>query len=385
MQQQPVLRPAGRFLNRNLIIVVVAALMVMVLYSVVQGFAAQRQKASRPQEVQVATSTGILQQFPSSYDRIPRPVATQQPVEIRARMSERKVEAAPPSELERLRARLALQALQADLVMDVRSAGRAGLPSTEVQPVAQNAVQQNGLSIGVSLGASGGGPEVLNPRDGSSRQDEKEQFLSKARDPSFEHSFGLEPAGSPYTMMAGTIIPGVLISGINSDLPGQILGQVSENIFDTKLGRHLLVPQGTKVIGQYDSRVVYGQDRVLVVWTRLGFPNGTALSLDGMPGMDMSGYAGLKDKVNHHFLRLLTGVVLGSMLGAGAQIAQGDTGTLDPSFSQLALQGAAQNINQAGQRITEKNLDIQPTIEIRPGHRFSVFVTKDVVLKPYRE
>jgi type IV secretion system protein VirB10 len=225
---------------------------------------------------------------------------------------------------------------------------------------------------------------ALNPRDEASRQDEKEQFLSRKRDPNFQHRHRVERPSSPYTLMAGTIIPGVLISGINSDLPGQIVGQVSENVFDTVAGKHLLIPQGAKVIGQYDSRVVYGQDRALVVWTRIGFPDGSALSLDGMPGTDMSGYAGLSDKVNHHFLRLLTGVVLGSVIGAGAQVAQGDTGTLSPSFPQLALQGAAQNINQAGQRITEKNLSIQPTIEIRPGHRFSVFVTKDLVLAPYR-
>jgi type IV secretion system protein VirB10 len=148
-------------------------------------------------------------------------------------------------------------------------------------------------------------------------------------------------------------------------------------------GAHLLLPQGTKVVGTYDSAVVYGQERVLVVWTRLILPNGKSLSLEGMPGIDLSGYAGLSDKVNNHYGKLITGVVLGSILGAGVQMAEGARDTTNPSFSELAAQGAARNINDAGQQITRKNLNIQPTLEISQGHRFSVFVTKDLILEPY--
>lgn len=366
--------PAGRYLNRNLILLVLGGLMVTIMYSVVQGFAAQNERARAPREVQIATTAPIAQQLPKSYDRIarkPEIAPPERPPERVSRVERKQREVKEPTELERLRARLALQALQSELVMDVPDVTR------QVMSIGQG----NG---GVSAEPLVDSAEVLNPRDEASRQDEKQQFLERRRDPNFVHAHRLERPRSPYTLMAGTIIPGVLISGINSDLPGQIVGQVSENVYDTASGRYLLVPQGAKVIGQYDSRVVYGQDRVLVVWTRIGFPDGSAVSLDGMPGMDVSGYAGLSDKVNHHFLRLLTGVVLGSVIGAGAQVAQGDTGTLNPSFPQLALQGAAQNINQAGQRITEKNLSIQPTIEVRPGHRFSVFVTKDVVLPPFQ-
>ena len=176
-----------------------------------------------------------------------------------------------------------------------------------------------------------------------------------------------------------------MITGINSDPPGQILGQVSQRVFDTATGGTVLIPQGTKVLGTFDSRVVYGQERVLVVWTRLMFPNGRSTSLEGMPGVDMSGYAGLSDEVNNHYLKLLTGVVLGSVLGAGAQTAEGGTSTVDPSFGQLAAQGLAKNINEAGRQITRKNLAIQPTLEITPGFRFNIFVTKDIVLEPYED
>ena len=231
---------------------------------------------------------------------------------------------------------------------------------------------------------SNGKPSTLNPRDFDNRQDEKKEFLISKNDKSTMLSSKLVAPRSDYQLMAGTIISGVMLTGINSDLPGQLLGQVSQNIFDTVHGAHLLIPQGTRVLGSYDSRIVYGQERVLIVWTRLIFPNGKSISLEGMPGVDMSGYAGLSDQVNNHYLRLLTGVVFSSLLSAGAQMAEGRTyNSVNPQYDELALQGAAKNINQVGQEITHKNLNIQPTLEIRPGFRFNVFVNKDIVLEPY--
>lgn len=224
---------------------------------------------------------------------------------------------------------------------------------------------------------------AINPRDNENRQDEKDNFLNERRIEDTHLSSSLISAASKYELMAGTVIPGLMLTGINSDLPGHIVGQVSQNTFDTVTGRYLLLPQGAKVVGLYDSKVTYGQERVLVVWNRIILPNGKSISLEGMPGTDLSGYAGMKDKVNNHYLKLLSGVVLGSFLGAGAQVAYGDYQNVNPDFGQLALQGAAQNINQAGQKITQKNLNVQPTLEIRPGLRFNIFVTKDITLEPY--
>ena len=132
------------------------------------------------------------------------------------------------------------------------------------------------------------------------------------------------PAFSRYEVKAGSIIPGVMITGINSDLPGKLVGQVRENVFDTVTGHHLLIPQGTRVIGAYDSKVAYAQERVLIVWTRLIFPNGDSIDLEGMDGVDLSGYAGLTDKVNNHWTKLITGVVLSSILSAGSKVAAGN-------------------------------------------------------------
>jgi type IV secretion system protein VirB10 len=171
-----------------------------------------------------------------------------------------------------------------------------------------------------------------------------------------------------------------MITGINSDLPGQIEGQVSQNVYDTVTGKHLLIPQGTKVLGTYDSRITYGQSRVLVVWTRIIRPDGSNIDLEGMPGVDMSGYAGETGKVDRHLLRLLSAVLLGSVIQAGTAAG---TSYTNPSFADLARQGAGQGVNEATQQIVRKELNIQPTITIAPGTRFNVFTTKDIILPPY--
>jgi type IV secretory pathway VirB10-like protein len=237
---------------------------------------------------------------------------------------------------------------------------------------------------GTGASGNGTGAGSLNARDDANRQDEKAVFTETTRDADFQLHATLQQARSPYTLFAGTILPCVLTQGIDSDLPGQIGCMISQNVYDTVTGKHLLLPQGTKVIGTYDSRISYGQSRVLVVWTRLLRPDGSTLSLEGMPGTDLSGYAGLTGHVNNHYVRLLTGVVLGSVIGAAAQIAVG-ANSQNPSFSQLAMQGAGQNINEAGQQITRKNLNIQPTIEVPPGGRLNIFATKDLILPPWDE
>jgi type IV secretory pathway VirB10-like protein len=216
-------------------------------------------------------------------------------------------------------------------------------------------------------------------------QEEKRTFAGDKREHSPYLLAALQHPISRYEIKAGTIIPSLLLTGVNSDLPGQITAQVRENVYDTVTGQFLLIPQGTRLVGEYDSKVAYGQERALIIWSRMILPNGHSICLEGMPGVDLSGYAGLKDKVNNHYAKLLTGVVLGSIIGAGAQVATGGQGTAfnAPSFGQQAVSGAAQHINQVGQQITQKNLNLQPTIEIRPGMKLNIFVTKDMILKPY--
>jgi type IV secretory pathway VirB10-like protein len=243
-------------------------------------------------------------------------------------------------------------------------------------------LQERLLELAQRGGGAAPGSANPGPRDDANGQDDKTEFAAKSRDTDFSLHAAVERPRSPYTLFAGTVLPCVLTQGINSDLPGQIGCLISQNVYDTVTGRYLLIPQGTKAIGTYDSRVAYGQERVLVVWTRLLRPDGTTLSLEGMPGTDLSGYAGLTGHVNNHYLRLLSGVVMGSLIGASAQIATG-ANSQNPSFAALAVQGAGQNINEAGQQITRKNLNIQPTIEVPPGARLNIFSTKDLILPPW--
>jgi type IV secretory pathway VirB10-like protein len=208
--------------------------------------------------------------------------------------------------------------------------------ATQLQQRLLELAQRGGSGVPGATAAS----TNVSARDDANRQDDKADFVGKTRDTDFNLHATLQSPRSPYTLFAGTILPCVLTQGIDSDLPGQIGCMISQNVYDTVTGQHLLLPQGTKVIGTYDSRIAYGQERVLVVWTRLLRPDGSALSLEGMPGIDLSGYAGLTGHVNNHYGRLLAGVVLGSVLGASSQIAVG-ANSQNPTFSQLAIQGAA--------------------------------------------
>ena len=188
---------------------------------------------------------------------------------------------------------------------------------------------------------------------------------------------------SPYEVKAGTVIPMSLITGINSDLPGQIVGQVRENVYDTVTGNYLLIPQGSRLIATYDSSVTFGQERVLVCWNRLIRPDGISIALECMPGVDLAGYAGFSDEVDNHWWRVITGVALGTLVSATAQASQGNVSGYNPTIPQLWASNAGGAVNQAGQAITQKNLAIQPTIKVRPGFSVNVLVTKDIVLTPY--
>ena len=190
----------------------------------------------------------------------------------------------------------------------------------------------------------------------------------------------LRAAPSPWTLSAGTMIPASLITGLNSDLPGTVLAQVSENVRDSATGRTVLIPQGARLIGRYDSVVAYGQRRALVVWTRIVFPDGASVELDNMPATDAAGYAGLQDRVDSHTWQLLKGIGLSTLLGVSTQLSIGGGGDLVRAIRESTQQNAA----HAGDQITSRNLDVQPTIRIRPGWPVRVLVSKDLVLQPWR-
>ena len=211
------------------------------------------------------------------------------------------------------------------------------------------------------------------------RQERKEAFLGADVETDIYNPYRLQEPISPYQVMAGTIIPASLITGLNSDLPGQVIAQVTEHVYDTPTGQYLLIPQGSKLIGRYDSVIAFGQSRALVVWSRIVMPDGTSITIDNLPAVDMSGYAGLEDRVDHHSRQLFKAAILSSVLSVSSEIGR----DRDDDILNALRDGGQQTFNQAGQQIVTKQLQVQPTLKIRPGWRLRVIVNKDIVLQPY--
>jgi len=208
-------------------------------------------------------------------------------------------------------------------------------------------------------------------------QDKQLAFLNAPADRRTTSPDRVMPPASPFVLQAGAVIPAALITGIRSDLPGQITAQVTENIYDSPTGRILLVPQGTRVIGQYDNNVQFGQRRVLLVWHRLIMPNGRSMVLERQPGADTQGYTGLEDGVDYHWWDLARAAALSTLLGVGAELATDDNDRLIRAIRD----GAQDTVNQAGQQIVQRQLQVAPTLTIRPGFPVRVIVTKDLVFR----
>ena len=210
-------------------------------------------------------------------------------------------------------------------------------------------------------------------------------FLRSGPEKEIYNPHGLQTPASPYQLMAGTVIAASLVTGLNSDLPGFVIAQVTENIFDTVSGRFLLIPQGSRLIGKYDNVVAFGQERALVIWQRIILPDGSSVVIDNLPATDTGGYAGLADQVDLHTWQLLKGIALATVLGVGSELVFGGLGGSGDSDLIRALQLSTQSTtNRAGQRLIARHLNVQPTITVRPGWPLRVIVHKDIILRPYR-
>jgi type IV secretion system protein VirB10 len=237
------------------------------------------------------------------------------------------------------------------------------------------------LSAGAEPGATPGPmPEPAPASAIPASQQNKIDFARSASDGD-TNPHPLTPAPSPWTLAAGTLIPASLLTGLNSDLPGTVLAQVTENVRDSATGRTTLIPQGARLIGSYDSVVAYGQRRALLVWTRIVLPDGSSIRLDNMPATDSSGYSGLEDKVDSHTWALLKGIALSTLLGVGTQLS---LGAGESDLVRAIRESAEANAAHAGDQITAHNLDVQPTIRVRSGWPVRVIVNKDLVLEPWR-
>lgn len=271
------------------------------------------------------------------------------------------------------RQRIVSQAAQArEAGVMVQSSGRAASVNTAAAPEAASAAPANGAPQADRL--------ALDPERDQNNQQRKLDFIGQPASGGIYNSHALQTPASPHQVMAGSVIAASLLTGLNSDLPGMVVAQVTENVFDTVTGRTLLIPQGSRLVGSYDSVVAFGQSRALLVWQRIILPDGSSIQIDNLPATDAAGYAGLEDRVDFHTWRLLKGVALSTLLGVGTELSIGGD---ESDLVRAIRQSTQQSANQAGQQIVTRNLNIQPTITVRPGWPLRIIVHKDLVLRPW--
>ena len=268
-------------------------------------------------------------------------------------------------------------------------------PVPQPGPAVQRAVQEREAARTSQLfsGGQGGDDQVQPPVElrstapGSTPEAQAqplgrgEAFLARDVDRRTVSPDRIRSPVSPYVLQAGAVIPAALVTGLRSDLPGQVTAQVTSPVYDSPTGRHLLVPQGSRLIGQYDAEVGVGQERVLLVWNRLILPDGRSIVLERQPGGDAAGFAGLHDRVDNHWGRLFRAGLLSTLLGVGAELGSSS----DNEIARAIRDGAQRSVGDAGQEVVRRQLEIRPTLTIRPGHPVRVIVTRDLVFQPYGE
>lgn len=342
---------------------------------------------SAPQPAAATDERGLLEKPDTTGLAVPEMPATPAPAPVEPQPA-RSVPAIDPVLLEQwrqvqaYRAQQQLQGLQSPLEVSISIP-----PRRQEGPSSQSSVPiptegRRDASSGVEPGSG------YNPAD----QKDKEAFL---RERSAESGIWTLPnarvPGAACEIKTGTVIPGIMLSGINSDLPGQLIAQVSQNVYDTATGRYVLIPQGSRLLGRYDSRIVMGQERVLIAWNRIIFPDGSSVDMGSMPGADQAGYAGFTDNVNNHYFRIFGSAFLMSLITGGMAYSMdalrpdsGD-GNQNPSVQDEMGSALASQMGQASLQLLQKHINIQPTLEVRPGYRFNLVVVKDVIFQqPYR-
>lgn len=260
---------------------------------------------------------------------------------------------------------------------DIKAARQSQLLFSSANPVAGTALPA--LTASGATAASSG-PAVGDLERDPNAQARKLAFSTAPDTKDDVNPDRVVPPASRFMISAGSVIPASLITGLRSDLPGLVTAQVTENVFDSATGHTLLVPQGARLIGAYDSVIAFGQSRALVVWQRIVWPDGSSIKLDNEPAADQSGYGGVADKVDYHTWALLKGVAISTLLGAGTSVSFSGGSDLVQAIRESAQQNAA----NAGNQITARNLQVQPTITIRPGFRIVLLVHRDLVLNPWR-
>ena len=391
LRAQP--RPVTR-LNRRTLAILVGGLSVAVLGATIWSLQSHRRGAGEQTELynvdRVSKSEG-LDGLPADYSKLPPKVPelgpplpgdlgpaivkSQQPVTPTY---------APPGHDPADALRKEAEAAAASTVF-FRSGkqGQGAATVAQAAPGAPGAASTLAAFDPLAAGPASTGAQPADPTATQNRQDQKEAFL-KGSSTETRNSGNLKMPSSPYQVMAGTVIAGALVTGIKSDLPGDVIATVTEPVYDTATGKFLLIPQGSRILGKYNSQVSYGQSRVQVVWNRIILPDTSSLTLDNLVGTDPAGYSGLEDGVDYHWSRIVAGAALTTLLGVGAELAAPEN-RQDGNRIVIAGRDSAQDsINQVGQEMTRRNMNIQPTLTERPGLPVRIIVNRDFVLRPYQ-
>jgi type IV secretion system protein VirB10 len=371
-------------INRKVLIGAAAVLLLVISLIVLAALSPPHLRESTLQElitVDRKPITDRLAMLPASYDALaPEQPNTAQRVPALAPAAAPAQASAPELAERERRTRLSGQAAQSALFFSLQPKQ----PSTEARPdaVGRPATEGGDVQRLPEHKRAEPGGEQEAPADAAEGA-RKLAFLRRGPEVEIYNAHALQRPLSPYQLMAGTVIAASLITGLNSDLPGFVIAAVTENVYDTASGRYLLIPQGARLIGKYDNVVAFGQERALLVWQRIIFPDGSSVTIDNLPATDASGYAGLADAVDAHTWTLLKGVALATLLGVGSQLGVGTGSGSDSDLVKALQQSVAVTTNRAGQRLVERNLNVQPTITVRPGWPLRVIVHKDLLLQPY--
>lgn len=395
LRAQP--RPVTR-LNPRMLAVLAGGLATAVLGAMLWSLQPQQRRPGAEQTElynvdRVVRSEG-LEQLPADYSQLPPPSAPEVPqlgpplpgdlggpilrAEQQALAYDYRHAGPDPAEAERLaRLKEAEEAAQSSVFFRsgsgrMASAGGPSVPS-----------QLTGLGP-IAAGPASTAAVPANAISMQNRQEQKEAFLNKSVSPQIRNSGFVQMPDSPYQVMAGTVIAAALVTGIKSDLPGDVIATVTEPVYDSATGQHVLIPQGSRLLGRYSSQVSYGQNRVQVVWQRVILPDTSSFQLDNLVGSDTAGYAGLEDGVDWHWDRIVAGAAMTSLLGIGAELASPANRTDGDRVIIAGRDSLQDTVNQVGQEVTRRNLDIQPTLTQRPGLPLRVIVNRDLVLRPYQ-
>ena len=397
LRAQP--RPVTR-LNRRTLAILAGGLSVAVLGALMWSLQPQRRAANEQTELynvdRVSRSEG-LDQLPADYSKLPPTLPPDVPelgpplpgdlgpAIVNSQQPAVAAYATPghdPAEAERL-ARLKEAEEAAASSVFFRTGTQQAAPVPQSQVAAAPGFAANAAFDPMAAGPASTAAQPADPTAVQNRQDQKEAF-QQAGTTETRNSGNLQLPASPYQVMAGTVIAGALVTGIKSDLPGDVIATVTEPIYDTATGKFLLIPQGSRILGRYNSQVSYGQSRVQVVWNRIILPDTSSLTLDNLAGTDPAGYAGLEDGVDWHWDRIFAGAVLTTLLGVGAELAAPENRQDGDRIIIAGRDSAQDSINQVGQEMTRRNLNIQPTLTERPGLPVRIIVNRDLVLRPYQ-